>query len=361
MQHSLRQFLGILTLLVGIILSPISCGNPSAKRPKTKHKPSKEELKKIFSEEIMKLVPPHLKDAVTAVKNGERDINELFLEDSAGVFGEKGKTTLLSRILRLRRDPSIGEEPISNKLIEALIEAGADPNQKDEMGQTAMHCAETPELIQLLYDAGAKLDVRDKIGQTPLRFHTRLLHGLRDEAVGKLLALGAHPDIPDNKGSTPLHKAASSFSDKQVEMLLEAGAPVDPLNSKGVTPLGMAAETGCYYIVDFLLGKNADPNGGSFSPLHCAADFSGYRSDYKAKAAESLIKAGADINKSLEETHYTPLHIASRSNEKKVAEVLLSAGATVNAKDHKGLTPLKHAKKRKHKEMVDLLTRYNAS
>jgi ankyrin repeat protein len=55
--------------------------------------------------------------------------------------------------------------------VRLLLEAGADINQTNEAGDTALHGAAgtgAPSVIQLLADHGAILDVKNKAGQTPL-------------------------------------------------------------------------------------------------------------------------------------------------------------------------------------------------
>ena len=52
-----------------------------------------------------------------------------------------------------------------------LLDAGADVNQANEAGNTAMHAAASSgllSLIQLLADRGADINVKNKAGQTPL-------------------------------------------------------------------------------------------------------------------------------------------------------------------------------------------------
>jgi ankyrin repeat protein len=52
-----------------------------------------------------------------------------------------------------------------------LLDAGADVNQTNDSGETALHAAAAAGLttvIQLLADRGASLDVRNKLGETPL-------------------------------------------------------------------------------------------------------------------------------------------------------------------------------------------------
>jgi ankyrin repeat protein len=55
--------------------------------------------------------------------------------------------------------------------VRALLDAGADVNQANDAGDTALHAAAgagMTSVIQLLADRGAKLDVKNKQGQTPL-------------------------------------------------------------------------------------------------------------------------------------------------------------------------------------------------
>jgi ankyrin repeat protein len=57
---------------------------------------------------------------------------------------------------------------------------------------------------------------------------------------------------------------------------------------------------------------------------------------------------------------YTPLHIACINGCYDIAEILLQAGANVNAQDFHGYTPLHLADLMRHVHMFDLLLRYGA-
>lgn len=62
-------------------------------------------------------------------------------------------------------------EPDILETVRALVDKGADVNQANETGETALHAAAQGSLlsvIQLLADKGAKLDVKNRQGQTPL-------------------------------------------------------------------------------------------------------------------------------------------------------------------------------------------------
>lgn len=54
-----------------------------------------------------------------------------------------------------------------------LLEAGADLNARDEVGQTPLHAAagsETPAVVNALLEAGADANARDGSNKTPFDF-----------------------------------------------------------------------------------------------------------------------------------------------------------------------------------------------
>ncbi|UCF96727.1 MAG: ankyrin repeat domain-containing protein [Spirochaetaceae bacterium] len=105
-----------------------------------------------------------------------------------------------------------------------LIEQGADPNETDHFGNTALHLALAyPGMIDLLLKSGAKVDARNAMGNTPLHL------AVKDRrAVEILLAAGATVDIRNGLDKTPLHYAmrqgTSPYSLSIIEILIRAGA-----------------------------------------------------------------------------------------------------------------------------------------
>ena len=88
------------------------------------------------------------------------------------------------------------------------LEAGADPNARDEWGATPLHYMAQldgfAEAIEALASAGADLEARNEWGKTPL--HT----ARTGEGVTALLEAGVDLNARDEWGATPLYRAADS-------------------------------------------------------------------------------------------------------------------------------------------------------
>ena len=105
-----------------------------------------------------------------------------------------------------------------------LIEQGADANERDHFGNTALHLALAyPDLIELLLENGANVNAKNALGNTPLHL------AVKDRrAVEALLAAGAQVNVRNGLDKTPLHYAmrqgTSPYYLSIVEILIRAGA-----------------------------------------------------------------------------------------------------------------------------------------
>ena len=146
-------------------------------------------------------------------------------------------------------------------------------------------------------------------------------------------------------GSSRTHGSPLAFRDLPqnctryasiVNILLKAGADPNGRSLNGLTAIHYAVQRDCLGVVQILLKNKANPNlkrKPSFrttSPLHDA------KSSYMA---EILIEAGAEIN-ALDGLKRTPLHDAINDGRSAVAGFLLKNGADLYAHDELGQRPV---------------------
>jgi len=147
--------------------------------------------------------------------------------------------------------------------VRSLVRSGADVNEPQGDGMTALHWAADRgdvELTNLLLFAGGNVDAGTRIGRyTPLHIAAR--HARRDVALA-LLAAGADPMArTTNSGSTPLHLAAAAGDPEIVSAIL--AQDVDPNVTEGAwgqTPLIFAAANNRTEAIRALLAAGADPD-----------------------------------------------------------------------------------------------------
>ena len=97
------------------------------------------------------------------------------------------------------------QEMRTNEAVKLTVEAGADVNAANALGQTALHFAANRglnQVIQFLVDKGAKVDAKDKYGQTPLN----IAAGVRPPGLDArgMARLGGTPSGRGNKSTADL-------------------------------------------------------------------------------------------------------------------------------------------------------------
>jgi cytohesin len=73
-----------------------------------------------------------------------------------------------------------------------------------------------------------------------------------------LVVKGANVNVRDNRGATPLHRAAGLGDKGKGELLISHGADVNATNSSGLTPLLLACERNNKEVVELLVDKGAN-------------------------------------------------------------------------------------------------------
>ncbi|WP_375138233.1 ankyrin repeat domain-containing protein [Wolbachia pipientis] len=167
---------------------------------------------------------------------------------------------------------------------------------------------------------------------------------------------GIDVNATNQQKETPLHWAAEKGHKEVVEALLQVkGIDVNATNQQKETPLHWAAEKGHKEVVEALLDKGAnvdaeDENGDTPLDLATTQDIRTLlqNTDELLKAAgrgdidtvNDLINQGASVN-ATDQDGKTPLHCAAKNSHEEVVEALLGKdGIDVNLADKNKDTPL---------------------
>lgn len=186
------------------------------------------------------------------------------------------------------------------------------------------------------------------------------------DAVNRLLADGARINDRNATGNTPLHYVMYAVSDTRrtknreqcapvVRRLLAARAIPNVWNEDGATPLHLAAwncRADRANVVQALLDGDAWVDAkhkkSGDSPLHVAV------TGENPNCAQLLVDAGAKVNARNREGD-TPLHLAALHNRSAGAVVLLAAGASREIRNQAGETALDVARMWEHKLVATII------
>jgi ankyrin repeat protein len=226
--------------------------------------------------------------------------------------------------------------------LKILLEANPTLVNAAEYGETALHKAAEKghqDVVKLLIATGAVVDANE-CGWTPLG-------SARNKEVAEILiAAGADVNFKNVRGGTPLHWT----NERDVaEILIAKGADVNSKTNKDVTPLHVAIAAGRKDIANLLIVNGADID------IFAAAAL-GFVDKVKA-----LLNENPNLVRHYYSRGFRPLHEAAKWEEKEVAELLLSNGADINAKDNDGRTALHEALRRGHEDLAKFLAAKGAN
>jgi ankyrin repeat protein len=125
------------------------------------------------------------------------------------------------------------------------------------------------EMVNGLINAGANVNYKDNLGQTSI-FYTR--YGFRkcentSKILKTLLESGADPNIRSSKNlRTPFWNAASSCDEEIAEILLDYNADPSIPSRDGETPIAVAARSKCPSVVNLIIMHRGGSTTSSSNP-----------------------------------------------------------------------------------------------
>ena len=282
---------------------------------------------------------PKATRVMAALRQGDRQTFQTLLREDPKVASRKGpggSTPLMYAV-----------QYADAGTVRSLLEAGADPNIRNDVNATAlMWAADDLEKSRLLIEHGADVNARSDDGRTPLliaagRYGSSAL-------VKLLLDRGADPAA---KGfalfgeSTALSEALFIGDAAVVKMLLDRGAN---LKEAGYLPLVGALRSNCAGCVE----RTIEPLDGKLLSFAMTFDAPPLGD---AGAVKQLLARGANANAMGPFGHILPAAAAFEAMPVDTIKALLDRGADVNAKSPRGETALDYARRQGNKPLVDFL------
>jgi ankyrin repeat domain-containing protein 17 len=285
-----------------------------------------------------------------AVQGGHEPLVRLLVERGAHIEhrDKRGNTPLL-----------LASAAGHTRLVELLLACGADVEAQTERTRDTALCAAAQagrlESCELLITRGrANREHRNASDYTPLALAASNGH---TSVVRALLNSGAEVNSRTGSklGISPLMLAAMNGHVGAVRALCEAGADVNAhIETNRNTALTLACFQGRADVVALLIERRANVEHRAktgLTPLMEAAS-----GGYEPVGRLLIERAGAEVNAPpVPQSKETALHIAAEKGHARFVALLLEHGASVEARNRRGCTPLWLACAQGHGECVQLL------
>ena len=176
------------------------------------------------------------------------------------------------------------------------------------------------------------------------------------ESVTQLLRAGAGVEARDSRGRTSLMAATYHNHVEVARLLIQAGSDVNAQDAMHNSPLLFAGASGYLDILRMTLAAHPDFTvynryGGTALIPACERG--------RADVVKELLKTRVDVNR-VNRLGWTALLEAillsdGGTRHQEIVRLLLAGGANPNLADHDGVTPLRHARQKGYRVIIDLL------
>lgn len=264
---------------------------------------------------------------------------------------------------------SLGRTPLhiatfknaDSKIINYLLQEGAEVNTRDKDGNSPLHVAvehNYKAIGTILISHGADIFITNKAGNSPLKVSYSLNEGREDWLITDTTIRST-----DATGNTPLHLAAEWNNPNMIKYLLDKGANINAKNDTGETPFFSSMKGNSPACIDALLqypASHIDINARDFlgnCVLHTAVQWLAYDAAMKVISMTN----GSSLTYARNLAGKTPLHVAASQGSLRFIQMLLQYGVDVNESDELGQTALVYAINGNKVEAVKYLLQESAS
>ncbi|MCY4120984.1 MAG: ankyrin repeat domain-containing protein, partial [Acidobacteria bacterium] len=236
-----------------------------------------------------------------------------------------------------------------------LLDRGADVDAFDRHGMPpllyAAYWGRHEATVEMLLDSGAGVYWKNIWGKGLSAYDAIFDHNhwlarkggsaVHDAALtGDVLRLRSLLDEDSDRvgersqsSATPLHFAASGNQVPAIRLLLDAGADIEAKMDRGISPLYSAARAGAAEAVALLIARGADVMSAgtawqAWTPLHGTTKSRGNR----VEVARMLLDAGADVDSASPWGGITPMYATVIEADLEKAQLLIARGADINHK-----------------------------
>ena len=253
--------------------------------------------------------------------------------------------------------------------IKQLIKAGCAVDAINRNGATALHIAAmfgNTKIVNVLIEQGADINILDKANNTPLHYAVCTGISFNELISNNYLCMSNEYDM--YKSMFIRHLYYCYFTFEKVSMIRQKinfisnttseitysliinGADKNKKNKIGMTPLFLAVKVGALDAVKVLVRLDADleiPSKENITPLYMAVNLYVYGGGKEFKGdlckypdiLKELIKHGANLNHTYEKEGDTFLHLMVEEGNIDLVETLLQCGADYTRLNNNGEYP----------------------